>query len=125
MVTQNKKIRKFRNVVMTTAAVLAIGGALWAHPEARQTVSQASYLVWFEVHSDGTAVNASNGLSGSNPFGCSGSGSLCARSLLYDSSNPTSSQVTYNSATDTYSIKSGVDITSDYQSEIEKSASFK
>lgn len=28
MVTQNKKIRKFRNVVMTTAAVLAIGGAM-------------------------------------------------------------------------------------------------
>ncbi len=123
MITQNNKIRKVRNVIMTAAAVLAIGGALWAHQEVRHTVQLSSYLVWFEVHADGTAVNASNGLSGSNPFGCSGSSSLCARSLLYDSTNPTSSQVTYNAATDTYSIKTGVDITNDYQSEIEKSVS--
>lgn len=72
----------------------------------------APILVWFQVSPGGAPMNSANGQAGSNPFGCSGTPTLCARALTYDSANPSASEVTLNGDGVTYTIKPGVDITS-------------
>lgn len=70
MVTQNKKIRTFRNVVMTTAAVLAIGGAM------AKNFKATTY--WFPTNSSGVAQSTST-LHTSNYLGCSDAGDDCIK----------------------------------------------
>lgn len=56
MLTQNNKTRKFRNVVMTTAAVLAIGGAMAKKVSYHLPSRDAAYYFQFT----GTHGNESN-----------------------------------------------------------------
>jgi hypothetical protein len=110
-----------KHLFSIAAVVLAIAFSAFTKPaETSSNEYFSPVLIWFQVDAMGNAINSANGQSGTNPFGCSGSPTLCARALTYDSANPSASEVTLNGDGVTYTIKSGVNITTDFDGTLRK-----
>ena len=86
------------------ALVLGIAASAFTSKQATD-----SDLVWFEVNQSGAAVHPDEGMQGeSSPFNCNTGSLKCATALSISAG-----EVVLNSDGITYSIETGVDISSD------------